>query len=154
MVATYKKTLFMDVQEILYIVGGIGGSGALGWFIKQATDRVRSESTDKEHTRLLKELVDAKNLQLRNNELQQKSIDNVLSKQIIFEDRMLDRRKEFEEYKKEATLGFKEYKALQHAENTKVNKALSENTNAIASLDATMKGLDSVLQMLFKQMSN
>ena len=144
----------MELQEILLALGGIGSGGALGWFLKQASFKAKTEATDAEHTKAIDALIKANQLQTKNNELQQKSIDNISSSLKLEAERSLMFREGFEAYKKETRHEFLEYKKLVREENDKINKTLGENTKAISALDATMKGLDTVLQMAFKNMSN
>ena len=129
----YIELLLGSGVTIVLLVGG--------YFIRQAVFQKNSEINDEHQQEHIKELMDWKKFQEQNNSLQQKQLDNQSSDISGLRDKVSVIQETFSEFRVE-----------QRRVNEKILDQLTENNKVIAHLDGTLKGLQPIIEKIFKSL--
>lgn len=145
----------MEYSEILtpFLSSLFGGGGVVyvGYKLfkqkSEFTDEQQSNQIDalvlaqKDHFDILeKSIKDSNNHQKKNNDLQQKQLDNTDKEVMLLRER-------FQHYRENS----EKFQTQMIEENKKTDEVLQDTTKAITGLDATMKGLKELLNMVLNQ---
>lgn len=112
-----------------------------GYFIKQAVFQKKSELNDEHQKAHINELINWKEFQEQNNALQQKQMDNQHGDISRLRDKVSGIQENFSEFRLE-----------QKKVNDKILDQLDKSNRVIAHLDGTLKGLQPIIEKIFKSL--